>query len=192
MSNDVERLLADNDGMVWQIAHHWHRTNPMLDLEDLHAEVRMGFVEAARRFDPGRGMKFATFAGHWGHNRARLYARRELAMGMHVPQHHGIVRVLVGRVDAPDGEGGECRGVLAVDREREKRVELPLDFWEKVAGVLPARDAEAVELRFRRGWKLDRIAERMGVCKERIRQRLLRALQVLRRDRAGLKAYLEE
>lgn len=188
----IADLLRDNDGIIWQIAHQWHRRNPTLDLDDLHAEVRLGFIEAAHRYDPGRGAKFTTYAGWHGNNRARQFVRREAAGGQHVPSYKGMVRVLVGSIDMPDDpHGRENRGVNAAAPEPEDRPEFPADLWDRIRAVLPAPEYAAVVGWFRGKRVLADIGAEWGVCKERIRQRIASAFETIRQQLPELAAYLE-
>lgn len=100
----AERLLADNVGLVWVVAHKLHRSFPTVDLDDLHAEVRVGFVQAARRFDPNRGVKFGTYATRAGYRSGLEFLRREVARGVKVVRGGAFRRLRVSSLDSvPEG-----------------------------------------------------------------------------------------
>lgn len=65
-------LLAEADGLYWTVALGWEhfalRSVPRfhgLDLEDVRQWCRVGLYQAATRFDPERGISFATYARWW-------------------------------------------------------------------------------------------------------------------------------
>src|SRR5262245_9491627 len=104
--SQVEEFLATWDRYAWDIAYRWHGRNPGIDVGELYAEVRAGFVQAAAKFDPSLGTKFSTYATWWGNNFARQYVRREAARGMHVPADR-IVQLYHLDLDAPPAPGGD-------------------------------------------------------------------------------------
>jgi RNA polymerase sigma-32 factor len=65
-----ERLLKSHLRLVLTIAHEFSTYG--LPLEDLVSEGMLGLVEAARRFDPDRGVRLAAYAAWW----IRAYMRR--------------------------------------------------------------------------------------------------------------------
>jgi RNA polymerase sigma-32 factor len=65
-----ERLLRSHLRLVLTIAHEFSAYG--LPLEDLAGEGMLGLVEAARRFDPDRGVRLAAYAAWW----IRAYMRR--------------------------------------------------------------------------------------------------------------------
>lgn len=65
-----ERLLKSHLRLVLTIAHEFSAYG--LPLEDLASEGSLGLVEAARRYDPERGVRLAAYAAWW----IRAYMRR--------------------------------------------------------------------------------------------------------------------
>ncbi|MFT3841390.1 MAG: RNA polymerase factor sigma-32 [Myxococcaceae bacterium] len=65
-SGDVRaaaKLVASNLRLVVKLAHEYHR-NP-LSLLDLIQEGNIGLMQAVKKFDPGRGVKLASYAAWW-------------------------------------------------------------------------------------------------------------------------------
>ena len=190
--DDVAALIHQWEAWIWKQAMRWKRINPRLDLEDLYAEVRSGFVLAASRWDPKRG-GFATYATWWGNNVVRQFIRREAAHGLHVPQYHGIKSIPVGSIDVRRRcDDSPIHGYFAVERETEQAIELPLDFWEWIRGVLNDRQYAALAGKYREGRRLHEIGQQFGISKEAVRQHIVKATMILRVELPELAKYLEE
>jgi len=58
-----QRLVESNMRLVINIAKTYR--NNSIPLEDLIQEGAIGLMQAAQRFDPGRGFRFSTYATHW-------------------------------------------------------------------------------------------------------------------------------
>lgn len=59
---DRVTALASCEGLVKNMARRYAKGNPTRE-EDLEQEGRIGLIYAADRFDPGRGVKFISYAG---------------------------------------------------------------------------------------------------------------------------------
>lgn len=58
-----EQLIFMHQGLVRAIARGLHRSFPVyIELEDLIAYGQVGLTQAAREWDPGRGVQFSTYA----------------------------------------------------------------------------------------------------------------------------------
>jgi RNA polymerase sigma factor (sigma-70 family) len=189
---EVEALLATWEAYAWKLAIRWKRKNPAIDLEDLHGEVRMGFVEAARRWEPDRGLQFSTYATWWGDRYARDLVRREAARGMHVPQHEGIKALDVWDIDVRTPGQDDRPLSLAVAPEPEWRPEFPADFWERIERVLTAKQYEVIRLHFRDGLALVEIGRRLGVSRGYAWMMLRHAIPKLRDRLPGMVEHLRE
>jgi RNA polymerase sigma-32 factor len=75
------RLVAAHMGLVIRIAMEFRHSGPAV--EDLIQEGNMGLTIAARRFDPGRKTRLATYATYW----------IRACMLEHVVRSHGPVRI---------------------------------------------------------------------------------------------------
>jgi RNA polymerase sigma-32 factor len=60
----ARRLAAANLRLVIKMASQYHRRSSN-SLDDLVQEGTLGLMEAVVRFDPGRGVRFASYAGWW-------------------------------------------------------------------------------------------------------------------------------
>jgi RNA polymerase sigma-32 factor len=77
----LARLVAAHLGLVIKIAMEFRHSGPAL--EDLIQEGNLGLTIAARRFDPGRATRLATYATYW----------IRACMLEHVVRSHGPVRI---------------------------------------------------------------------------------------------------
>lgn len=59
----LNELIEANEGFVVKVALEYR--NLGLSMEDLLGEGNVGLMEAARRYDPGKGCKFVTYAMWW-------------------------------------------------------------------------------------------------------------------------------
>lgn len=58
-----QRLIESNMRLVINIAKTYRSRS--IPLEDLIQEGAIGLMQAAERFDPGKGFRFSTYATHW-------------------------------------------------------------------------------------------------------------------------------
>jgi RNA polymerase sigma-32 factor len=77
----LARLIAAHLGLVIRIAMEFRHSGPAL--EDLIQEGNLGLTIAARRFDPSRATRLATYATYW----------IRACMLEHVVRSHGPVRI---------------------------------------------------------------------------------------------------
>src|SRR5262245_25638784 len=75
------RLVAAHLGLVIKIALEFRHSGP--SMEDLIQEGNLGLTIAARRFDPDRATRLATYATYW----------IRACMLEHVVRSHGPVRI---------------------------------------------------------------------------------------------------
>ena len=62
---DRQALVENNLSIVYRVAKKRIRFMPKnIELEDLVAYGVFGLISAAKKFDPSRGFKFVTYAGH--------------------------------------------------------------------------------------------------------------------------------
>lgn len=71
-SDALSALIASHLRLAWSVARRHARFG--MSIEDLVSEGVIGLLEAARRFDPARGARFATYARLWVNARIRHFA----------------------------------------------------------------------------------------------------------------------
>jgi len=83
----LDRLVVANIGLVIRVVSQYRHAGPAW--EDLVQEGSVGLVLAARRFDPDRGTRLATYARFW----IRAYLLQ------HIINSHGAVRIATTQAD---------------------------------------------------------------------------------------------
>ena len=77
-------FIKQHDRLVRVIVNQYHVSG--VDPEDLMQEGRIGLIEAAKRFDPSRGIKFESYASWWI-RREIENAIQEYGNVMRIPHH---------------------------------------------------------------------------------------------------------
>ena len=162
------------------VNRRYGRDHPFAD--DLAQEACLGLMEAARRFDPSRGLAFGTYAGWWVRSKISGFMRRRK-----------LRRKVdgAGSFDDPDGPPEPADpasalrplDILIADEAAERNVDL---LQSALAGLTDRE--RTVLLRRAGGETLRTIGEALGVSKERVRQIETAALARAReaaRDRAA-------
>lgn len=186
--DNIERLLADADEirdlliranirLVMSIAKRFTRDNDFY--EDLVSEGTIAVMNAVEHFDYQRGFRFSTYATQ----AVRRCYYRMLAKRAKVKDvTAGSTTELLDSVPAPEATGALSES--AVDSLRIK--------MRDILSVLDPREQAIVQARF--GMKdrkpsqtLQKIANQLGVCKERVRQLEQRALRKLRERASELR-----
>ena len=171
---------------------------------DLIHEGNLGLIEAARRFDPERNVKFITYAVWWvreslmhvlaDQTRAfsfppKLFAalRRGPGGGADVSLNEPVGRGAFGDRDGASREFGdllEQDGVPAIDEEMIHQSDL--DELAAALRDLDGKEREVVRLRFGleddQEHTLQEIGDRLHLSRERVRQIETRAKDKLRRS----------
>ncbi|MGH9312526.1 MAG: sigma-70 family RNA polymerase sigma factor [Vicinamibacterales bacterium] len=190
----VQRLVESNLRFVVSYAKHYRAFGvPFLDL--IH-EGNLGLIEAARRFDAGRNVKFITYAVWW---------IRQAILHLLTGETRAASAASVS-LDAPAGSGGEDDGPELWER-LEQETEPPAeaafvrralhDQIKDALKDLDDKERQVVALRFGLGRRddprtLQEIGDRLHLTRERVRQIEARAKDKLRRSRraTGLRSYL--
>jgi len=164
---------------------------------DLIHEGNLGLIEAARRFDPSRNVKFITYAVWWIRE-ALLHVLADQTRAICFPPklfatlHRNIADVSLSDPVSGRGDrsGGELADVLALDLvppiEDEMIHQSDLDELTAALRDLDGKEREVVRLRF--GLEddeprtLQEIGDRLHLSRERVRQIESRAKEKLRRS----------
>ncbi len=190
----VQRLVESNLRFVVSYAKRYRAFGvPFLDL--IH-EGNLGLIEAARRFDAGRNVKFITYAVWW---------IRQAILHLLTGETRAASAASVS-LDAPVGGGGDDDGPELWERleqETEPPAEAALvrralhDQIKDALKDLDDKERQVVSLRFGLSRRddprtLQEIGDRLHLTRERVRQIEARAKDKLRRSSraTGLRSYL--
>lgn len=169
---------------------------------DLIHEGNLGLIEAARRFDPSRNVKFITYAVWWvreammhvlsDQTRAFSFPPKQFAALYNAPEDVSLNQpVAEGRRGSASAEGREReladllpqQGV-AIDDEMIHQADL--DELLDALSHLDGKEQEVVRLRFGleddEEHTLQEIGDRLHLSRERVRQIETRAKEKLRRS----------
>jgi RNA polymerase primary sigma factor len=178
---------------------------------DLIHQGNLGLIEAARRFDPSRNVKFITYAVWWvRESMTHVLADQTRAFSFPPKMFSAMYRVQggggdvslsdpvdAGRAGAEDSRSRELGDVLQQDCvppiEDAMIRQADLDELTAALGDLDGKEREVVRLRFGIGddrpRTLQEIGDRLGLSRERVRQIESRAKEKLRRS-AKLRSHL--
>jgi RNA polymerase primary sigma factor len=174
---------------------------------DLIHEGNLGLIEAARRFDPSRNVKFITYAVWWIRE-ALMHVLADQTRAFSFPPklfaalHNGSADVSLsdpissGRSGGDDGSSRRVGDLLPQDQvpiEDEMIHQSDLDDLATALLELDRKEREVVRLRYGleddEEHTLQEIGERLHLSRERVRQIESRAKEKLRRS-AKLRSHL--
>ena len=167
-------LTEANQGWACKLALKWSSSG-YLEMDDAKQQALLGMMEAEQRFDPGRGVKFITYATTFVERQLRIYLQRRRDI-RYPPRHQRLPDMV--EIDACPDELGEklYHGVTETDDmavAREKVLQV-------AAKVLNARERWLLLLRYGHEMKLEDVGKRMGISCERVRQIEAEALERIR------------
>ncbi len=168
---------------------------------DLIHEGNLGLIEAAKRFDPSRNVKFITYAVWWireammhalsDQTRAFSFPPKLFATLHNAPEDVSLNEPVGGRsANAAGGAPGrELADLLAQDQtavDEELIHQSDLDELTSALSDLDGKEREIVRLRFGleddQEHTLQEIGDRLHLSRERVRQIESRAKEKLRRS----------
>ncbi len=202
----LSRLVESNLRFVVSFAKRYRGLG--VSFLDLIHEGNLGLIEAARRFDPARNVKFITYAVWWvreammhvlaDQTRAVSFPPKLFA-ALHAPLDISLSEPAgAGRSSNPadDGKARELVDLLPQDQvsvDDEMIHQSDLDELAHALADLDGKELAVVRLRF--GFDddeehtLQEIGERLHLSRERVRQIETRAKEKLRRS-AKLRSHL--
>ncbi len=167
---DPRQLAVDNLRLAYKVASSFTRRAQAvgLDMDDLRQEAVVALMRAAAVFDPARGFAFSTLAYKVirQHLLGVLKKRRNRPLA-------GLPRDCNGQELAFKDEHGEAPDAPAEGDDEKALV-------QRLMLMLHPEDRRAIELHYLGSKTLSEVAQATGVSKERVRQRLVRALARMR------------
>lgn len=200
--NYTQQDIEDNMGLVFMVARRMTRLceQGFMDFEDLISEGVLGLIHALDRFDPGRGLRFSSYAAKciWG---SILQGHRNLSTEHRKAQNS--------RQDVPSytvsifrrglSEDEEIEYVAGLDDRGENAVSIEANANFSViakrllSATIESREHKIIVERFGldgRGERtLREIANELDLSQERVRQIQAR---VLKRAQKALLSQIQE
>ena len=189
-------LVEANLRVVVKIAKELR--NDLVGLDDLIAEGNLGLIEAAGRYDPGRGVRFISYATWWIRKYMLLAIDRQAhqtstpkpASGDGEPTSRRARRVRMSSLD-DFGSPGDGRPALeemaSLATEPSEDIILGSDLRKTLHSVfpkLPVKERQILAMHFGLDGgppkTLQQIGDEVHLTRERVRQIELRALERVR------------
>ena len=200
----VNALVEANLRLVVKIAKEYR--NSYVGFDDLIAEGNLGLIEAARRFDPDRGVRFVSYATWWIRKHMLRAMDRQAHQsstprpeggesGTHAAAGRRSTRQRILSFDEFMNDSSDRHVIESIVGESEKNPEgsiLERQLAEALRSVLhrlPAKERDILARHFGLDGSppltLADIGDAIGLTRERVRQLELRALDRARRLLAG-------
>lgn len=164
LTADITRVIPS----VRRLAGVVRRAHPMADEEDLTQVGFVGLLEAASRYDAGRGVSLSTFGGRRAAGAMKDHVRSVLTERRKVPT-----------TPLDDDDSRNPRPLVAQDRRSAESREMLLRFGRFLRAAwtsLPDPAREVIRQRYLEGASVRDVARTLGVS----------IATVARRERAGL------
>ncbi len=186
LTADQQALVTRNMGLVGWYLKRYFRCHPgrsrRYSWELAEAEAYLGMCEAARHYDPTRGVRFATYAFRWLWL-AVLNGWRDLQMIRTAENgHHPDLKEKARHAyQLSDHFDRVWPGQVDLDPVQRERV----DLVRAAIDLLPPTWADLVRDRMA-GQTLDALGKARGISKEAVRQRLERSMRRMRKALKGI------
>jgi RNA polymerase sigma factor (sigma-70 family) len=178
-----EAVVAKWWAYSWELARTFHRKERTgRTVEELHADVLLGFAVALDTFDPSLGYAFSTYATGAARQAViqggRLAGKRGFR---YAPRGEAVVLASLSAPFGVTGREDETRADAIPQPEPDPAPAFPADFWARVRGLVTAAEFRVLSLHFRSGLTHKAIAARLGCSRANIHATCQRALEKLRR-----------
>lgn len=179
-SRAMSRLVESHLRLVLSAARKFHRAG--LSMDDLIAEGMLGLVEAARRFDPAKGARFATYAAWWVRALVRRFALANRRV-VGAPSTRGGRRAMSRLRDAERKLTSEL-GTEPTRKQLADHLELPIEEVASAQSALSGRDVrldgvDGTTIELPSDWQSpEEVAARRELARE-VRRSVSRGLEVL-------------
>jgi len=178
-----DRLVEANLPLVWAVVRRLTRGDRKLRhvmADDLFQEGCIGLMRAAELFNPLLGVRFSTYAFGWIRQKVGSALRRGGVIALPHTRHAECVRGVVSIHSLWEEDGF----VVAAPEQGEAAAAEAEAVHVALSRLSPSH-RDVLIARFFSGETLQAIADRVGVRKEAIRLREVRALKLLREELAA-------
>jgi RNA polymerase sigma factor (sigma-70 family) len=173
LTESQRRLAEDYISLARSLARPLKRRFPR-SYQELDSASLLGLVEAARDFDPARGVKFSTFARFRIRGALADVGRSMRLRGIDGPFDSAPLVVALTPYSEHHGS------VLVASEAPPVGSELDdLDSFERRIRPLPARHREVIRLYYLRGMKLSEVGQALGLSTARVCVMRQEAIEIL-------------
>ena len=167
--SQTDKLITQYSNFAYSVARIYR--NKGLDWEDLKQESLIGLLKASQHYDPGKNVKFTTYASYWIKKQiceALKKDTRHLEEELHenIPTDNNIDQ-------NPDYSNYNLN-------VRKENTEYP-QFIFNFPSDMPAIEKNILRLSFQENQTLKEIAELMSISVERVKQHKKKALRRLKK-----------
>lgn len=167
LENLRKRLCEESIPFAKKLAKPFKQDNPR-EAEDIESAAYQGLAEAASKFDPGKGVKFRSWAALHVTGRVKDYLRSE-----------GLEKSRVRGAD-PDRYQGMESPKPSESLDRAEEAAGTSARAAEVLGAIEPQLAEVLRLRLIRGLSVEATAAELGVSRATVVKRYRRALEAAR------------
>lgn len=197
-----EELVVRNLRFAMQIARSYMGTG--MELEDLIAEANAGLIEASKRWDPDRGVRFISFAVDWIRQSIITSLNRHSRLVRLPANHLKDMRKQDGAITAENrvsfsdpvssdsGDDRTLEDIIGLSSEADLESENTHTKYliSKAIAKLPSTHQEIIKLRFYIDTDYEMtsedLAEKFGYTKTRINQIIRQGLFKMKNDLESL------
>lgn len=185
---EVGELLAKYRRTAWWLARRIRERFPWVCLEDLASEVQLGFVQAAKRFDPSgpTGVDlFGLYVRRAGIRCGYDFCFRERFRGMSVRGNRAVRRGtpaprVIALDDPVPGTGLTVAETIPARGSAADVLPDQDEWWAAAVSALTPRQRDVLTLRYRDGLAQRDVAVRLGLTQARVWRVIRAALKKLR------------
>lgn len=167
---------------------------PSVEYGDLCSYGADGLFDAAENFDPGRGVKFATYAGHriigairdgirnddWLPRSQRIKAKADSSFQTPKKFSFSSVRLKGEKRDVHFGDSLAAENIEQPDEALHRR-----ELFDILLKGLPNRERQVMRLYYDAGWTMKEAGQVIGVSESRVSHLRIMILKKLRERFAG-------
>lgn len=176
---EVERIVHENAGLIRALVGKTVRLFPRLpggyEREDLESFGYVGLVQAARTFDPNRGVQFSTYAYRCIENAISGALERANTRQVDCVS----LSILIG--EDSDTPLEDQIADTALDAEETAIIRAQADELKDAIRLLPTQHAEIIWDVYFHQMPLNEVARKMKLSPQRVQAIHARALKMLRR-----------
>lgn len=171
---EIETLLTDSKTQkaIRAVAALWWKRNQDCEHEEIVAVVTLGFIMAAHRYDPARGILFHSYAWKSGYDQARRFIHNHVHRGM-LHERRTMERGLIPY---------EIDDYRMVGKDLAEETINTQRFWGEIKLVLSPHLYRVLVEYYREGRTGADIAQEMGVSKQDVYQLITKAIKKLRKS----------